>query len=217
MKLIGHEEGRSLQLISMDEVRPLNSGVYPVDALRRIANKYKFVNPPNAYEPNTTIKFETGLAEIGTVKIPIMSLEIYSDGILVSARNTGDSDIVLEEFIRWATEEFGFRERMTVVPRKYVSRIIVDVDGDFDNLAAPLRALGLVTSEAFGVESSSLSITSLHVGPHPPTQYPYQTTWQLTRRVVEPLVPNRYLSAAPLSSDDHYNFLVSLEHAVRRA
>src|ERR1700730_18421157 len=102
MKLIAHEEGRSLQLISMDEVRPLRGGVYPIDALSKIIAKYRFVNYPKAYEPNTTLKFETGVTEVSATQIPILGLEIYSDGILISTRNTDDSDLVLDQFIEWS-------------------------------------------------------------------------------------------------------------------
>jgi hypothetical protein len=216
MKLVGHEEGRSLQLISMDEVRPVRGGVYPIEALSKIIAKYKFVNYPKVYEPNTTLKFETGVAEVSTTQIPILALEIYSDGLLISTRNTDDSDLVLDQFIEWSVQEFGFREPMTIVPRRYVSKMVVDIDGEFDNLSASFRVLGAVAARSFNVPTESLSIVNLTVGPYPPPQYPYQTTWQFFRRVVEPLVPNRYLSTAPLPSSGHYDFLVNLENALRR-
>ncbi len=218
MKLIAHEEGRSLQLISMDEVRPLRGGVFPIEAMAKIISQYKFTTYPKTFEPNAVLKFEIGITQVDALQIPILALEIYSDGVLVSTRNTDDSDLVLDQFFAWTNEEFGPRERMTIVPRKYVSKIVIDIDGGFDNLAAPLSVFGAVISKAFGVPTETgLSIVHLQVGPHPPTQYPPLTTWQLVRRIVEPIVPSRYLSTAPLSTVAHYEFLENLEKNLRRA
>jgi hypothetical protein len=218
MKLIAHEEGRSLQLISMDEVRPLRGGVFPIEAMAKLISKYQFTTYPKIFEQNAVLKFEIGITQVDALQIPILGLEIYSDGVLVSTRSTDDSDLVLDQFFAWTTKEFGLRERMTIVPRKYISKIVIDIDGGFDNLAAPLSVFGAVISSAFGVPTESgLSIVHLQAGPHPPTPYPYQTTWQLVRRIAEPIVPNRYLSTAPLSTVAHYEFLENLEKNLRRA
>src|ERR1700735_4275282 len=176
MKLVAHEEGRSLQLISADEIRPLKGGIFPIDALSKIVSKYRFVKYPNVYEPNTTVKLEVGVTDIDLVTIPILALEIYADGILMSTRNTDDSDAVFNQFMQWSIDELGFREPMTIVSRKYVSRMVVDIDGEFENLARQFRTLGTLASSAFGVESENLRIVDLRIGPFPPTQYPYQTT-----------------------------------------
>jgi hypothetical protein len=216
MKLIAHEEGRSLQLISADEIRPLRGGVFAIEALSKIVSKYRFTKYPNVYEPNTTIKLEIGVAQVDALTIPILALEIYADGLLMSTRNTEDSDIVLDEFMKWSIVEFGFRAPTTSVPRKYVSRVVVDITGEFDNLSRPFRTLGTLASNAFGVESENLSIINLSIGSFPPTQYPYQTTWQLTRRMSDPHVRERYLSSAPLSSPEHLLFLENVEKTLRR-
>src|SRR6202041_2178710 len=101
MKLIAHEEGRTLQLISGDEIRPLRGGVFPPDILTKIITKYRFQKYPTSYEHGATLKFETGVTEINGVTIPISTLDIYGDGLLMSTRMTDDSDLALDQLLEW--------------------------------------------------------------------------------------------------------------------
>jgi hypothetical protein len=214
MRLVAHEEGRSLQLISMEEVRPLRGGIHPPDLLSIIIQRYRFVSYPQSYEPNKAVKLETGVIDISSITIPVLAMEIYQDGLLISTRNTEDSDLVLDEFIDWLVRDFGFRPPITIVPRKYTSRMVVDIDGELEGLISSLRVLGEVASAAFN--AVDLSVNNLQVGPFPPGQYPYQATWSLARRILDPLIRTRYLSSAPLSSPDHFEFLLNVERALGR-
>lgn len=214
MKLVSHEEGRNLQLVSADEVRPLRGGIYAPDAIGALAARYRFQKYPTSYEPETR-RFEMGVAEINGINIAINNLDIYSDGFLASTSNTDDSDLVLDDLINWG-EAIGFRRPTTIVPRKYVSRIVVDFDKPLDALVDIFGILTKAASSAFADNPSNLNIISVQVGPYPPTQYPYQTTWRLERRTIEPILPTRYISVAPLPSAAHFAFLDTVERLLSR-
>jgi hypothetical protein len=213
MKLIAYEEGRALQLISSDEIRPLRGGPFALDVAVAIGERYRFQIVPLKTETNQSRKFENGIIVINSYSIPIISLEVYMDGILFSTRNTDESDIVLDDFMEWVISECGLRRPTTIVPRKYVSRVIIDFDHMFDAFAASFTALSETAAQAFGMDGR-LCITEIQVGPFPPTQYIYQSTWQLIKRVTEPMVVNRYISSAPISTMAHLEFLERIEKAI---
>jgi hypothetical protein len=214
VKPIGYEEGRSLQLISADEIKPLRGGPFILDVAAAIAARYRFISVPQNLAPDQSRKFENGVIMISTLTIPINSFEIYGDGLLVSTCNTDESDLVLDDFLEWVITQFGLRRPTTLVPRKYVSRIIIDFDHMLDAFAKPLAVLSETPAQAFGMDTGRLCLTQVQVGPFPPTQYVYQSTWTLAKRINDPMVANRYISSAPLSTADHLKFLEQIERAL---
>jgi hypothetical protein len=213
MEFVSSEIGQSLQLIHMDEVRPLRGGTFVPDMVAELVRRYRFQSFPTKVEPNQPAKFEYGVREFGGITIPIGSLEVYTDGILVNTINTDDSDAILDDFLPWALELFKLREPRTWLPRRYQSRIIVD----FGNSAGEtffknFVDLGKIVTRTFGSERD-LGITQISFGPHPAGELPYLYTWTFQPRVGQPYVPNRYFSAAPLSTPVHFEMLVALEAA----
>jgi hypothetical protein len=216
MKLVASEEGRSLQLISVDEIRPMRGGPFLLDVAATIIERYRFMTVPQKLDtPNEARKFQNGVIVIDSLSIPVLSLDIYSDGLLVSTRNTDESDLVLDEFLAWTARQFHLRRITTLVPRQYVSRVVIDFDHMFDRFAAPFAALSETVAEAVGIDAGQLCITEMQVGPFPPTQYVYKSTWHLVKRVSEPMVANRYISSMPLATADHLEFLKRIEQEVR--
>lgn len=214
MKLIAHEEGRSLQLISADEIRPLRGGPFISDVTAAIASRYRFISVPQNLAPSQTRKFENGVIVVGVLSIPINAIEIYGDGFLVSTCNTDDSDLVLDEFLEWTITQFGLRRPTTLVPRKYTSRVIIDFNHMFDEFAGQFALLGETAARAFGMDTGRLCLVQVQVGPFPPTQYVYQSTWTLVKRISDPMAVNRYISSAPLSTAEHLEFLEGIERAL---
>jgi hypothetical protein len=213
MNLVGYEIGQSLQLIHMDEVRPLRGGAFLPEMVAEVVRRYRFQSVPTKVEPNQPAKFENGVRELGGTTIPIASLEVYIDGLLVNTSNTEDSDVILDDFVPWALDTFKFREPRTWLPRRYQSRIIVDFGKSagqtfFKNFA-DLRE---IMARAFGSERD-LAITQISFGPHPPGELPALYTWTFQPRIGQPYVPNRYFSAAPLSTPAHLKMLHELEIA----
>ena len=211
MKFISSETGQSLQLIVMDEVRPLRGGPFLPDAAAAITRRYRFVSVPAQTDPAQPIKFQTGAIELDGITIPITSLEIYNDGIIINSLTTDDADAVMDDFISWRKQEFQFREPTTKLPRQYQSRIVVGLDRSLNKFISHFQEMKTTLAKFFQTDEDTLNLLRLSIGPHPAGALPYRTTWLIEPRTVQPIVPNRYFSAAPLSTTAHIELLSALE------
>jgi hypothetical protein len=212
MELVGSETGQCLQLIYMDEVRPLRGGTVATDAAAEIVRRYRFQTFPTKFE-GQAVKFELGMIAVGEITIPITSLEIYIDGVIINTRNTKDSDLVMDDFIEWSKHTFNYREpKSGWLTRKYLSRIVVDFEQSAgETFIKHFEILRRILVGRF--ESDRHIEPQLTFAPHPAGEAPYQHTWSLTPRITQPLVPNRYFSQAPLSTPAHFDMLCELEAA----
>jgi hypothetical protein len=213
MEFISSETGQSLQLIRMDEIRPLRGGIFLPDLTAEIKARYRFLSVPTQFEPNQTRKFEGGVREIDGLTITILSLEIYGDGVAINSHNTDDADAVLDDFFGWIAERYRFREPRSVISRKYYSRIVVDFDDSAgETFIQNFKSLSAIVTRSVGSERS-LELTQLNFGPEPPGELPNLFTWTFQPRIGQPYVPHRYFSAAPLSTSAHIEMLRELEAA----
>jgi hypothetical protein len=211
MELIASHSGQSLQLIVMDEVKPLRGGVFLGDLGPAIIERYRFMKG-DPLVPGQPAKFQTGVLR-GDVTRPIESLEIYQDGVLATSTTTDDADIILNDLFSWMTQTFALRSPVTQIPRNYQSGIVVSLDGSLNRFISNFQKMGELLTSTFRAQAP-LSVTRLSVGPNPPTQYPFQTTWNIEPRLGQPYVPNRYMSAAPLATTTHFELLAALEAAI---
>ncbi len=212
MQLVGSETGQSLQLVPMDEVRPLRGGVFIPDMIAAIVARYRFQSTSPRTEANQPLKFEIGLMKSGGLMIPISGLDIYNDGFVMNTRNTDDFDVVMDDFITWASHTFNLREPRTWLPRRYQSRIIVDLERPAgDIFIVNFAALNAIVRGAFGIEESLEP--QITFGPHPAGELPMTRTWVFQPRIGQPHSPNRYFSAAPLQTGTHFQMLCDLEAA----
>lgn len=211
MQLVSSEYGQSLQMLSMDEIRPDRGGFFVPDIAQAIVARYRFQSFPERIVVNQLVKFEQGTIELNGMNIPITGLDVYSDGFAIVARHTADADAVLDDFLQWGIRTFGLREPRTIIPRRYQSRLVVDMkDSSGNTFIKVFNKVTHVISSRFESEVP-LGLTDLNIGPYPPTQYPFLHTWIFQPRIVQPIVPNRYFSAAPLSTDDHFAMLQDIE------
>jgi hypothetical protein len=212
MEFISTETGQSLQLFVMDEILPRRGGLFLPDLIAEIMSRYRFVTAPTSVEPGQPLKFQTGVWHDGDLTIQVVSLEIYNDGIIINSRNTEDSDVVMDDFLSWLSRNHGLREPITRIPRKYQSRIVVSISGGLDKFMPRFQSMSRIASEAFGTDDG-LHLIRLSIGPNPPGQLPYQTTWQIEPRIGQPFVPDRFFSSAPLPTEAHIQLLAELEAA----
>lgn len=217
MNFISSENGQALQLIVMDEVRPVKGGgLFLPDFISRVMDRYRFLSTSNQTDPTQPFKFQTGVVELDGEAIPITSLEIYNDGIIVNSRNTEDADKIMDEFFEWALAEFHLREPTTEIPRTYQSRVVVAFDRSLNTFLNHFVAIKDVLTKAFDADGVDLNVVRLTIGPHPPGTLPYKSTWAIEARTIGPFVPNRYFSAAPLSTPAHLEMLAELEATAAR-
>jgi len=215
MEFVGSESGQSLQLIHMDEVRPLRGGAFFPDVAARLVERYRLQSVAPRTEPNQPAKFLEGVAVLEGLTVPITSLEIYADGILVNARNTEDADAVLSDVIDWGFKNLDARQPKSWLPRKYISRVIVDFEQSSGDLFfKKFRTLLRIVEDSLG--SDHTLDLQFQFGPNPPGELPYMHTWVLQPRAGQPPAPNRYFSIAPISTPAHLDMLRKLEAAALR-
>ncbi|SRR6266496_614439 len=209
MELVSSQSGQSLQLVVMDEVRPLRGGVFLADLSAAIIERYRFMGLPEKLPQGQPVKFQTGVFQTD-ITITIEGLDIYNDGIIITSTTTDDADVVMDDFLPWIIEQFRLREPTTIIPRTYQSSIIVSLHGPLNRFIKNFQKAADKLTEAFGA-LSPLNVTRLTLGPQPPGQYPFQTTWNIEARGTQPYVPNRYMSTAPLPTSAHVALLAELE------
>lgn len=217
MNVISAEHGQSLQLFVAEEVRP-PSGLYLPDLIRKISERYAFAIGPTNYEiiMKEGAKYKEGRFVTEGRTIAIKDLGFFVDGVLVVALNTDDSDLVLNDLIVWASQNFGFREPRTKLPRRFVSSVIVEFEAELGRALLAFDELqeGFASSvkEKYGVDpeinASRIALAA------DPTKLPAGTTFEfmIERRVGRPFSENRYFSSATLPTTSHLDLLAAFEH-----
>lgn len=210
MRFVATETGQAIQLLKLEELRPLRGGAFVLDMIAEITERYRFAVPPEDIIKNpNALKFQAGTILGPDRNININSLEIYNDGIVVNARHTDDADFVIDEFLSWSAAEFGMRERITFIPRTYFSAIVVDFDKAIEQIIGDFEEIRAIIAAAFGTEQNfrflRFAITTDQ------TQAVGHRTWQIEPRAGLPRVEGRFFSTAHLPTDAHWEMLVKLE------
>jgi hypothetical protein len=219
MKLITTEFGQALQLLVMDEIRPATP-LFAPDFYAAIAERYSFVSNPinNIIEAmKSGAKFNVGKAAINGQSVSIAELGIYNDGIIVNAHHTDAADLVMDDFIEWATQRFGFRRAQTHIPRRYASNVVVEFDAAIDSAVVgfnKIRKLAVDAVRAHGQEIE-LHVTRLTFAPDPTATIGLGATFFIEPRAGRPFSERRYFSGAPLATNGHLAWLEAFEKAVR--
>src|ERR1700730_17383386 len=147
MEFISPESGQSLQLVVMDEIRPLRGGVFLPDLASEIIQRYRFASPPAQLDTAQPVKFQTGVLHAGEITMPITSLELYTDGVIVNSLNTDDADMILDDFASWVAVRFKLRQPFTHLSRKYQSRIIVSLEESLDRFVSHFQIISKIVSK----------------------------------------------------------------------
>jgi hypothetical protein len=216
MKLISTEHGQSFQQFVMEEIRPA-SGLYLPDLVRGIAERYAFSVVPTNYEilMKEGAKYKGGRLVTEGRTIEIKDLGFFNDGALAIAWNTQDSELVLNDVIMWATQNFSFREPLTKLPRRFTSSVVVEFGAELDRAMAAFDELKEDFSSATGInyglnvdiETSRVALSA------DPSKLPPLTTVEFTieRRAGQPFSENRYFSVATLPTTSHLSLLEAFE------
>lgn len=220
MKLISTEHGQSFQPFIAEEVRP-PSGLYLPDVIRAITQRYAFVQAPTdlATVAREGAKYKEGrFIAAGGRTIAIKDLGFFNDGILVVAWNTNDSDAVLNDIIAWASDIFQLRERRTILPKRYASSVVVELDASINGAITIFNEFSAAVSSAindvygwdYGVDAARIHFMV------DPERVPPNTMLNFTieQRAGLPFSANRYFSAASVPTSTHIELLEGFEHGL---
>jgi hypothetical protein len=216
MELIATEGGRILDLVPIEEIRPI-SGLYFPDFIKDVTSRYAFgAGPPSLAEAaKSGAKFEHGKFDIGGTVEVIKELAIYTDGVICDCFNTRTADLILDDFFAWATETFKLRERQSPPHRTYTSVIVVEfanaVEAALGKLARIRKMLSKSMKNAYGWDYEfNLQRLAFAVDQ---TTIPQlrSTQFYIERKLGVPYSENRYYSMAPLKTEEHILLLAAIE------
>jgi hypothetical protein len=216
MNVISIEQGRVLDLVPLEEIRP-NFGIYLPEFVTSITERYGFVSGPKDLSEAVTAgaKFQHGHFIIDGTQVVIKELGIYSDGIIVDTFSTHISDLVLDDLLIWAKDKFGLRERATPARRTYTNVAVVEFERNVEGGLGKLAAIGNLLAEylrsAYGwdyeynVHRIAFSVDPLGIPQFRNTQF------FIERRLQDPYSGNRYFSGAPMQTEEHLRLLETIE------
>jgi hypothetical protein len=216
MRFISAHLGAALQLLAMDEIWP-PSGIHFPTAFAKITERYQFLSRPTDPEKiaSGTGKFVAGHIVLGGREIAIGDLSIYSDGFNVETLNTGDADLVLNDFLAWLSQTFGTRQPTAVRTRVYRSVVVVEFGRSID---VALKHFSMLQSACAGAWQAAygydilLSLERFALEADPASVPPYTNTkFVIERRANTPFSANRYYCGAPLPTIAHLRLLEQIE------
>ncbi len=216
MKLIATDQGRILQLMVMEELRPV-SGFHVPSLVEAIKARYQFAQFPLNYSQDVTkgVEFKGGLLYEGEETITIEEMGLYNDGIIIASRNTHYADTILNDLMNWATTNFKLRELITPYRKTYTSLVVVEFDKPIDSAIRSFSAISDLSSEMLKKSYNHevmFNVQNLSFNSDPTTLPPYTNTqFAIERRLDVSYASNRFYSTAPLTTDMHLDWLAAVE------
>jgi hypothetical protein len=217
VNLISTEHGQSLQLFVAEEIRP-PSGLYLPDLIRMISEKYAFAVVPTNYETviKEGAKYKEGRLVTEGRTIAIKELGFFVDGVLAVTWNTDDAEVVLNDLIIWAAQNYGFREPRTKLPRRFVSSVVVEFDVELSRALTAFDELqeGFASEikKSHGIEPE-INASRITFAADPTkllrSEAPFE--FNIERRGGRPFSENRYFSSATLTTASHLDLLGAFE------
>lgn len=153
MKLLAIEISRVTALFRM--TRPSGQPYLP-HILAQVAERYRFGRAPNSIDElgGKKAEFRHGLFKGNAIE----TLEVYTDGIIVTSRS--DTDFIDEfvlDLVTWLENDHGFSMIEThTVSKMYDSTLLVETDRDvfqpFETYAEILRMIEKALQDSSGLE-----------------------------------------------------------------
>jgi hypothetical protein len=212
MELVGIESSRVIYLTQV--VRPAGQ-IYLPDAAAKLVQRYSFAKYPSLDE----LARDSQVFGMGKFRdVQINDLQIYSDGIIVSARA---DTAILDEFVKdlfvWAGKEFGVVQAVTAKPEKHFeSSLVVQSKTDLALSLNPQREVTEILNRVYrgnltDVGPFQLSGYILDCDPSRVSLRRKPVRFSLERRLGVAFSENVFYSVAPLHTQDHLKVLADLD------
>ncbi|WP_193370078.1 hypothetical protein [Pelagibius marinus] len=220
MRLINAENGRVLSLFSQDDIQP-QMGYHLPDIVEGIVARYLFASFPedkrlSGDSQEGPLRFKTGRFVHSNTPIYIHLMDVYRDGVVVEATSTDYAEIVADDLLSWAEEQFGFRFSEASMRRVYTSSVVVEFDLDVNYSLAAFEQVSAAYTAAmrrFRAIDETVNVTKIQLGVDPTrlTSRQLGADFIIERRVNCPHDSNRFFCDAPLPTLDHVELLKTFE------
>ncbi len=217
MELLSVRTARVLAFFPTGEINPRGRSLIH-EVVPAFVERYKFVKYPQKFEEfdeSKGVRFEGGVwNNLETTVV------LYNNGIQVDARSsTDDSELILEDALKWAADTFGLIYKPAMLTRKaYLSELDVACETPLDALNPKLNAfvdklsktVGQWTGHTFDFKTVAFWLnfdTAFNKGPAGPMR--------IERLVDVPFSENKYYASAPLPTKTHLEFLEEFESILK--
>jgi hypothetical protein len=162
-----------------------------------------------------SLTLQNGMATVGERKILITRLDVFPDvsRIVVQTITTDEGDIVLDDISSVLEGACGFRNLKEFATRQYLSNCIIQFEKSIEEYVSTLGAIqkiiGPALKAATGIDHEP-QIERIGFAFDPmllPASKAQTLGFVLERRIESPFSENRYLSGAPLRTNDHLQVL----------
>lgn len=228
MELIGTELGKVIVLFQGEEIRPRH-GSHQKTVIGSVAEHYNFSIDPDQIisavmkgDEGPGVVLKDGRFNHEKSTISISELGVYADGITVTASNTEDADLFIEDLLDFVVEKFEYKRFTRVPARLYVSNVVVKFDHELRGLTQvtngianaiqgavsnlidmPTLPAPILTKVAFAWDSRAIAL-------------PFGNgEFVLERRAAVPFRDGHFFSRAPLKTSEHLGVLESIETQLR--
>ncbi|HUY26628.1 MAG TPA: hypothetical protein VMV27_04340 [Candidatus Binataceae bacterium] len=206
---------------SVIAVTPNRGFGYLPEAVKAVVDRYKFVEFPTdphqlfPLDPNGSINFRHGKLDVDDRVIVIGWLQVYQSGLSISTdTDTRDSDLVLDDVLKWAAANFKF-EFEIIRPIGHSSQLVVQFERKLSEFFPMLRpAIGLVQNriDDFYLVKPPFELTSVVFHFDQTVQPGFApSAIKIEPRSATPFERHLYYSEAPLSTLDHLELLRRFE------
>jgi hypothetical protein len=222
MKLIGYLQGISAMREKPEEYLP-ERGVVQSDLIELVRTRYQFEVFPQIGQPLIVpFLFQRGKFTTDT-SFAINQLIMRHDSDIVAATTTEQTDSVLEDLVKILDDNLGYRLKTSNKIMSWVSNLVVEFDGVFDDYIVKMAAMSNAINEMrAGMPKFSIKRMAFgHGGVEPiaitdPLSAVERADFLIETRSGTPYQPNRYFSSAPLRTAEHIALLERIEEIVRR-
>jgi hypothetical protein len=219
MKLI-----RSLQGIAA--LRIASEYIFPDDAppmqniILGLNNSFKFGAVPAADQigAGVPLLFRAGKAMKDGQEFTIQHLVMLQDGDLVACGNTDQAEYVLDIFVKYLNDGFGYKIDLKSCTLLYSSILIVEFERDIGFLISHFSDIQRIIGDSTGhkFEFIRLSLSKGQQGkPHLPPASPLDelenADFTIERRAGQPFSANRFYCVAPMKTGAHIAALEKIE------
>jgi hypothetical protein len=216
VKFIASSIGRCVQLFSWEEVRPPH-GISSAMLAIAIAERYGFQVRPNLpIPPDSVVRFGDGSVAINSTMIAIQKLESYSDGLAIDCSNTDDAKLVVDDLIKWAQSDLGFKEFIRPPRVTFVSQVTVEFAPEFENIFKWWKKLQtLLNASAQGrygfTQNINIHRLQWRADPHTTVNASLVSDFWMERKIGEPHSSNRWSCTGSLPTGEWVALLEAIE------
>jgi hypothetical protein len=223
MKVLATNTARLVVLKPTEELAP-DRGMATTELPQLLIERYGFKQSTPLSTPIEKIHkegFKYFLGQVSTANgvEPVHALEVYNDGVVITAKSTDVAEVFLIDLVTWLVQVHGFRiDDESLRRRLYASEVTVQFSKNANTLLKKFEQVSDALTSTYkslypGLERKieMNALTFDFDRSKAPSGIGAVGAFKFERQVNEPYSENRFFCIAPLRTADHLAILQTLE------